>query len=159
MKMGEIPIDIPILFYTQIRQCCVNIFIAHASLFESFHNLCIFINEISPLFSITIRITRRKIESLMHKASIYLRNSLIHNFKIEGIRIYLIEFGIERDQLRIAIEHLFKMRHLPLSICCIAEKASIDLIIESASRHPGQTLLHHRQCFCITIDTVNIQQK
>ena len=51
--------------------------------------------------------------------------------------------GIERQQLRVVVQHLFEMRNLPAFIDAVAEKTAAEMIAESSLGHARKREARH----------------
>ncbi len=135
MWIRQLPINITILFYTQICQGLFNIRGFHTFFQQNFFYLFIVKDEVPTFLSGRVCIGSREIEPFFHKILFHLSNSFNHYLFVERIFSDLVEFYIHRDQLCIGIKHLFKMRNMPLFICSITEKTATYLIVNATLRH------------------------
>ena len=74
-----------------------------------------------------------------------------------------IRGGVQRQQLGIVIQHLFKMRNHPVVIDGIATETSAQLVVNTAESHADKRCCRHQQClvvglFVFKTGRINVQQ-
>ena len=65
-------------------------------------------------------------------------DQLVHHLLVQRIRLHLQCLCIHLQQLRLVVQHLFKMGHRPRTLSAVPMKATTQMIANSAPRHGCQ---------------------
>ena len=68
----------------------------------------------------------------MHQFALSKGNSFISNIFVERVLGLFEGVAVQADQLRIVVQHLFKVWHMPFGIYRISRKTTTHLIIQTA---------------------------
>ena len=52
---------------------------------------------------------------------------------------------VDREQLRVVVQHLFEVRDRPLAVHAVAAEAAAELVVQAAARHAVQRMRDHRE--------------
>ena len=78
---------------------------------------------------------------------------------VSGLGERRVRVGVDREQLRVVLEHLLEVRFRPVASRRVSEEAALDVVVHAAARHRVERPLQHRRELGRAVTTVLVEQE
>ena len=86
-------------------------------------------------------------------------HDVAHHAVVARARERAVRLGEHGEQLRVVLQHLLEVRHLPLPRRRVTEEPALDVVVHAAARHGAERLVEHRRELRVAVAAVLVEEE